>query len=180
MADKYSGEEKINTRLELYFVLGTVGFCILCLGVTVVAGSLRIIPLFFSTQSTTINTSPMVVPSDPATPTAIGTLPPTQGTLLSPSQIPAAGFTLLSITTSVETGENAQIVIKTEPLEGCTIFFRAPSGEISTSPELLPKLARDDGTCMWIWKIDNGMEQGIGKVTVIAGGRAQSYPIEIR
>jgi hypothetical protein len=84
------------------------------------------------------------------------------------------------ITSPVEVGKHATVTVKTLAGVDCSIEYFLPSGEKSTSQELVPKKADANGICAWCWQIGTNTNPGTGRVTITVGDENQkSYSGEI-
>jgi hypothetical protein len=112
---------------------------------------------------------------------AIATNTAVAGGVTQPPQATAvAGFTLVSLSSPVSVGGNAQVTIQAVPGASCSIRYVTPHGTVSKAQGLGTETADSTGTCAWTWKIGASTEPGTGTVMITANGATQSFPIVIQ
>src|SRR5512138_542086 len=93
--------------------------------------------------------------------------------------VPASGFTLISINKTAYIGGKAKAQIRTQPGTQCSLVFYLPSGKISSAPGVGNITADQDGYCTWTWSILGNVNPGYGTAVIIAGGQKTNYYIKI-
>ena len=88
---------------------------------------------------------------------------------------------VVSLTSPVSAGQNADIKVQTSPGASCSIVYTHPSGKTSTATGLDPKTADADGTVTWTWLISKQTQPlGNGKVLVTCGGKSAEAIIAVQ
>lgn len=71
---------------------------------------------------------------------------------------------IVSLTSPVPQKSDAHIVVRTVQKAACTIEVTLPSGTVSTSKDLAPKNANEDGIVEWTWGINWNTKPGTAKI----------------
>jgi len=77
---------------------------------------------------------------------------------------------VVKITNDVQVGSEAQVLIRTQPGQVCTIRYINPGGIDETLPSPLFQIAGDDGLCGWRWQIQQKTPTGTGTLYLAANG----------
>jgi len=85
-----------------------------------------------------------------------------------PSETQPNGITLLSLTETVKRGNQATVTVKGTPGMTYTITVHYAT-TISQASGLEPKMAGEDGTVSWTWRVGSRTNEGTHKIE-IAGG----------
>lgn len=121
-----------------------------------------------------------VVPTPlPIVPAATATVQAPLPTAPLPTQ-PPAGITLISLTSPVAAGANANLVIQTAPGVSCFLTYTTPSGNRSEAQGLGATTADGNGLCGWTWRIGSSTNPGTGRLSVSAGTANASFEIIIQ
>ncbi|MBI3165717.1 MAG: TIR domain-containing protein [Anaerolineales bacterium] len=142
---------------------------------------------------TAVSTTPVLVPASETqakteiSPTATETNTPTA--TFTPSVTPTFtvtatptpfGFEIISISAVAYRGGKAGAEIKTQPGAVCALGYILPTGGLSGAAGTGPDTADQNGICSWEWTISRFTNPGWGNIYIEAGGKNESYPIEIR
>lgn len=129
-------------------------------------------------------------PSATARPTAVPPSPtpiPPKAPSATPKPAPAptatpapAGYTVISLTSPIITGQDVTLTIKTVPNSACNLTYITPQGVTSNAPGLGATTANAQGICSWTWKITPGTKPGTGKLYITAGGITGKMDITIQ
>lgn len=147
-----------------------------------------------STPTPTTTPSPDLVPSIlvtvTTTPIATATPSPTSTVILTQTQTPAPTPTLTatptstsasdhlvvsSLTSPIAQKKDATIKIKTDAGASCSIEVTLPSGTVSTSKDLAPKTADQQGDVIWTWGINWNTKPGTATIKLSCTGGGQTY-----
>ncbi len=122
------------------------------------------------------------VPSHTPTPTRTPVIPTaTPRRNPSPTATTAqGGYTIISLTSPVQIGQNATLTIHTVPNSSCNLTYITPQGVTSNAPGLGAATATARGVCSWTWKIIQNTKPGTGKLEITAGGVAGEKNIIIQ
>jgi hypothetical protein len=113
------------------------------------------------------------------TPTATFTPSITPTFTVTATQTPS-GFVLISISEIAYRGGTADAEIKTQPGTACALGYILPTGKLSDAAGTGPDTADENGICSWTWTISRFTTPGWGNIYIEAGGKDETYPIEIK
>lgn len=81
---------------------------------------------------------------------------------------------LQSLTTPVKPGENASMMVKTNPGAACSIKVEYTNNQSSTDTGLVPKNADEYGIVSWSWKVEENRLPGVWPATVTCANAENS------
>lgn len=87
---------------------------------------------------------------------------------------------LVSLNDNLRVGDEAEIVVRTQPGQICTIRFVNPAGVDEALPISMYQQSGEDGLCSWRWKLSPTIPEGMAAIIFSAGGHTQSYFIRIK
>lgn len=87
---------------------------------------------------------------------------------------------LVSLKDNLQVGDEAEIVVRTQPGQTCTIRFINPVGVDEALPVSMYQQASEDGICAWRWRLSPTVPEGMAAIIFSAGGQTESYFIRIR
>lgn len=91
----------------------------------------------------------------------------------------AVGLEILSVTSPVDKGSLATLIVKTSPNASCTITVAYKSGP-SHASGLGPKSADAGGTVSWTWRVAAGTTSGTWPIDVTCNGVTKSTTFTVR
>jgi endonuclease YncB( thermonuclease family) len=106
---------------------------------------------------------------------------PTPTPLPPPSPTPAGAqeFTVLSLSSPVNTGSKASLSIQTQAGSSCHLSYTTPAGTKSQAKGLGETAAGASGVCSWSWTIGSSTRPGTGNLKVTAAGFTKNLQIVI-
>ena len=121
------------------------------------------------TASVVATTTPTMVSTPTRTPTAsvVATTTPTSA--------PTGDVAVVSLTSPVVQNQPATIKIQTDANAECTIEVTLPSGTVSTSKNLGPKTADQNGEVVWSWRINWNTKPGAATIKLSCQSNGQTY-----
>ena len=132
-----------------------------------------------STPQITISLTPTATPQITLTPSTTPTPTPTPTSISTPTPTPSSAISIVSLTSPVKQKDDATLVIAIAPGKECSIKVTWPSGTVSTSNDLVPKLANAEGKITWIWGVNWNTKPGTATIDLTCGNDTKTLTMEV-